>query len=299
MAGELFVALLVFIGIFYVKGLSMCSHGQVRGSFILINSRSYSQAVTCSCTFRVEQAGFITAATATVPETEDCKSQVVLDYHTERLIQCSKLPTYLFQAKQNSTGTISFRTMSNSHGNTKYSLRFCGPKLYFVCHDGEQILETERPANSTRQSTPLIESTPQTNGPGETNVGGITAGVVVPVLLVAVLTFGVIGIVRKRRRRHETEKSTVLRSPLPSIAKEVEESVKVVTLKDSTGPTSSNQESLYHVIEDEDGYLTYPVKDREGITRYSKTPTTYNNVQRFITDEECDNVNNAYLDVIK
>lgn len=101
------------------------------------------------------------------------------------------------------------------------------------------------------------------------------------------------------RRRHETEKSTVLRSPLPSIAKEVEESVKVVTLKDSTGPTSSNQESLYHVIEDEDGYLTYPVKDREGITRYSKTPTTYNNVQRFITDEECDNVNNAYLDVIK
>ncbi|XP_056016037.1 uncharacterized protein LOC125673311 isoform X3 [Ostrea edulis] len=284
MAGELFVALLVFIGIFYVKGdffcgtevlesLSMCSHGQVRGSFILINSRSYSQAVTCSCTFRVEQAGFITAATATVPETED--------------------------SKQNSTGTISFRTMSNSHGNTKYSLRFCGPKLYFVCHDGEQILETERPANSTRQSTPLIESTPQTNGPGETNVGGITAGVVVPVLLVAVLTFGVIGIVRKRRRRHETEKSTVLRSPLPSIAKEVEESVKVVTLKDSTGPTSSNQESLYHVIEDEDGYLTYPVKDREGITRYSKTPTTYNNVQRFITDEECDNVNNAYLDVIK
>lgn len=117
----------------FVKGLSMCSHGQVRGSFILINSRSYSQAVTCSCTFRVEQAGFITAATATVPETEDCKSQVVLDYHTERLIQCSKLPTYLFQAKQNSTGTISFRTMSNSHGSTKYSLRFCGNAVLKFC----------------------------------------------------------------------------------------------------------------------------------------------------------------------
>jgi hypothetical protein len=128
---------------FFKLGLSMCSHGQVRGSFILINVRSYTKAVACNCTFTVEKEGFVTAATVTVPETENCKSQVILGYHTERLIQCSKLPTYFFPADQNSSGTISFRTVSNTHGNTKYSLRFCGKVVLQILSSVFKIMNFE------------------------------------------------------------------------------------------------------------------------------------------------------------
>ena len=115
----------------------MCSSGQVRGTFIAINTQSYTEAVTCRCTVTVEQPGFITVATASTPSIDDCKSHVVLHIQTERLIQCTKNPTYFFQATENESGNISFSTAYNSHGKTKYSLQLCGkwpraPFLQFV-----------------------------------------------------------------------------------------------------------------------------------------------------------------------
>jgi hypothetical protein len=41
------------------------------------------------------------------------------------------------------------------------SSSFQGPKLYFVCYDGEQIMQTDKPDNITGQSTPRFESTTQ------------------------------------------------------------------------------------------------------------------------------------------
>lgn len=115
----------------YSLGLSVCSAGQVRGTYIQLNIRSYTQAVKCRCALTVEQKNFITIATNRVPQTEDCKSQVTLDFQSERVIHCSSPPTYFFLTEENETGNISLSTVANNHGRTEYSLYFCGKSAFF------------------------------------------------------------------------------------------------------------------------------------------------------------------------
>lgn len=108
----------------------MCSAGQVRGTYIQLNIRSYTQAVKCRCSLTVEQKKFITISTNRVPQTDDCKSQVILDFQSERMIQCSSHPTYFFLTEENETGNVSFSTVANTHGRTEYSLYFCGRSAF-------------------------------------------------------------------------------------------------------------------------------------------------------------------------
>lgn len=113
----------------------MCSAGQVRGTYIQLNIRSYTQAVKCRCSLTVEQKKFITISTNRVPQTDDCKSQVILDFQSERMIQCSSHPTYFFLTEENETGNVSFSTVANTHGRTEYSLYFCGRSAFFLMKD--------------------------------------------------------------------------------------------------------------------------------------------------------------------
>lgn len=113
----------------------MCSAGQVRGTYIQLNIRSYTQAVKCWCSLTVEQKKFITISTNRVPQTDDCKSQVILDFQSERMIQCSSHPTYFFLTEENETGNVSFSTVANTHGRTEYSLYFCGRSAFFLIKD--------------------------------------------------------------------------------------------------------------------------------------------------------------------
>lgn len=113
----------------------MCSAGQVRGTYIQLNIRSYTQAVKCRCSLTVEQKKFITISTNRVPQTDDCKSQVILDFQSERMIQCSSHPTYFFLTEENETGNVSFSTVANTHGRTEYSLYFCGRSAFFLIKD--------------------------------------------------------------------------------------------------------------------------------------------------------------------
>lgn len=113
----------------------MCSAGQVRGTYIQLNIRSYTQAVKCRCSLTVEQKKFITISTNRVPQTDDCKSQVILDFQSKRMIQCSSHPTYFFLTEENETGNVSFSTVANTHGRTEYSLYFCGRSAFFLIKD--------------------------------------------------------------------------------------------------------------------------------------------------------------------
>lgn len=113
----------------------MCSAGQVRGTYIQLNIRSYTQAVKCRCSLTVEQKKFITISTNRVPQTDDCKSQVILDFQSKRMIQCSSHPTYFFLTEENETGNVSFSTVANTHGITEYSLYFCGRSAFFLIKD--------------------------------------------------------------------------------------------------------------------------------------------------------------------
>lgn len=113
----------------------MCSAGQVRGTYIQLNIRSYTQAVQCRCSLTVEQKKFITISTNRVPQTDDCKSQVILDFQSKRMIQCSSHPTYFFLTEENETGNVSFSTVANIHGRTEYSLYFCGRSAFFLIKD--------------------------------------------------------------------------------------------------------------------------------------------------------------------
>lgn len=113
----------------------MCSAGQVRGTYIQLNIRSYTQAVKCRCSLTVEQKKFITISTNRVPQTDDCKSQVILDFQSKRTIQCSSHPTYFFLTEENETGNVSFSTVANTHGRTEYSLYFCGRSAFFLIKD--------------------------------------------------------------------------------------------------------------------------------------------------------------------
>lgn len=113
----------------------MCSAGQVRGTYIQLNIRSYTQAMKCRCSLTVEQKKFITISTNRVPQTDDCKSQVILDFQSERMIQCSSHPTYFFLTEENETGNVSFSTVANTHGRTEYSLYFCGRSAFFLMKD--------------------------------------------------------------------------------------------------------------------------------------------------------------------
>lgn len=108
----------------------MCSAGQVRGTYIQLNIRSYTQAVKCRCSLTVEQKNFITISTNRVPQTDDCKSQVILDFQSKRMIDCSSHPTYFFLTEENETGNVSFSTVANTHGRTEYSLYFCGRSAF-------------------------------------------------------------------------------------------------------------------------------------------------------------------------
>lgn len=113
----------------------MCSAGQVRGTYIQLNIRSYTQAVKCRCSLTVEQKKFITISTNRVPQTDDCKSQVILDFQSKRIIDCSTHPTYFFLTEENETGNVSFSTVANTHGRTEYSLYFCGRSAFFLIKD--------------------------------------------------------------------------------------------------------------------------------------------------------------------
>lgn len=124
----------------------MCSAGQVRGTYIQLNIRSYTQAVKCRCSLTVEQKKFITISTNRVPQTDDCKSQVILDFQSKRMIDCSSHPTYFFLTEENETGNVSFSTVANTHGRTEYSLYFCGRSAFFLIKDVSVLIFSSKPS---------------------------------------------------------------------------------------------------------------------------------------------------------
>lgn len=273
------------------ESLSVCSAGQVRGTYIQLNIRSYTQAVKCRCSLTVEQKKFITISTNRVPQTDDCKSQVILDFQSKRMIQCSSHPTYFFLTEENETGNVSFSTVANIHGRTEYSLYFCGPQLLLTCYDGELVVTPSIPTSPNTNTSPITNTSPaQVSSTVAENAAIIAASVLLAVVFVVLVVLALMVIVRRKRRN--SFPNTMEQNYLPSVDTLKHDSTK--ENRDILDFGHTNEDSVYDTIEDNEGYLKSSDLRRNSSLRYSKAP-----IAHVPSKEEDENINNGYLEVLK